>query len=106
MEMLFLSLSRSWCARGGCLTDGNKCNRQVSSSCLGPGVQEGVAGQMGINGAGMFLLAYLSDVLSVSLLNQVYRLQPLPPTSLKLEAWMHRCSLDAADVGAWSIRFH
>ena len=42
--------------------------------CLGPGVQEGVAGQMGINVTGMFLLAYLCDVLSVSLLNQVYRL--------------------------------
>jgi hypothetical protein len=44
-------------------------------------VQEGVAGQMGINVTGLFLLACLCDVLSVPLLNQVYRLPPLPPSS-------------------------
>ena len=27
------------------------------------------------------------EVLSVSILNQVYRLTPLPPTSLKLDVW-------------------
>jgi len=49
MEMLFLSLSKPWCARG-------------------------VARQMEINVTGLFLLACLCDVLSVPLLNQVYRL--------------------------------
>ena len=34
-------------------------------------MQEGVAGQMGINVRGLFLLACLCDVLSVPLLNQV-----------------------------------
>ena len=37
-------------------------------------MQEGVARQMGVNVTGLFLLAYLCDVLSVPLLNQVYRL--------------------------------
>ena len=32
---------------------------------------------MGVNVTGLFLLAYLCDVLSVPLLNQVYRLQVL-----------------------------
>ena len=36
-------------------------------------MQEGVARQMGVNVTGLFLLAYLCDVLSVQLLNQVYR---------------------------------
>ena len=49
MEMLFLSLSKLLCARG-------------------------VARQMGINVTDLFLLACLCDVLSVPLLNQVYRL--------------------------------
>jgi len=40
-------------------------------------VQEGVARQMGVNVTGLFLLAYLCDVLSVPLLNQVYR-RPVP----------------------------
>ncbi len=40
-------------------------------------MQEGVARQMGVNVTGLFLLAYLCDVLSVPLLNQVYRLQVL-----------------------------
>ena len=44
-------------------------------------MQEGVARQMGVNVTGLFLLAYLCDVLSVPLLNQVYRLPPLPLTS-------------------------
>ena len=50
MEMLFLSLPKLWCARG-------------------------VARQMGIDVADLFLLACLCDVLSVPLLNQVYRLR-------------------------------
>ena len=49
---------------------------------------KGVARQMGINVTDLFLLACLCDVLSVPLLNQVYRLPPLPPTSPELNDWM------------------
>jgi hypothetical protein len=57
-------------------------------------VQEGVAGQMGINVTGLFLLACLCDVLSVPLLNQVYRLPPLPPSSQNrcLDVWILGCT--------------
>ena len=55
-------LSKLWCARG-------------------------VARQMGINVTDLFLLACLCDVLSVPLLNQVYRLPPLPPTSPEIDEW-------------------
>ena len=66
MEMLFLSLSKLWCARK-------------------------VARQMGINVTDLFLLACLCDVLSVPLLNQVYRLPPLAPTSPIIDATISRC---------------
>ena len=55
-------------------------------------MQEGVARQMGVNVTGLFLLAYLCDVLSVPLLSQVYRLPPLPPTSQEAiygYRWVH-----------------
>ena len=49
-------------------------------------VCKGVARQMRINVTDLFLLACLCDVLSVPLLNQVYRLPPLPPTSPAINA--------------------
>ena len=53
-------------------------------------MQEGIAGHMGINVRGLFLLACLCDVLSVPLLNQVYRLLAVPPTTQNryLDDWL------------------
>ena len=49
-----------------------------------------IAGQMGTNVTGLFLLACLCDVLSVALLNQVYRLVALKALYLR---WFRHFSL-------------